>query len=168
MLSLMRKFVHIIMPVKRAQYRFVKSYSAKIENKKILEVGAGQGYNLEKFFPSSNDYVKTDLIPSEDVEKLDITTDTISSEYDVIICLNVLEHVYDYKAALDNIYNGLKKDGFLFLSVPLFYPLHMLPDDYWRFTPSALEKMFLAYRKVIIQVNGMKRFPYNVNVFAIK
>lgn len=168
MISVFRKITHLLLPVKRSQYRFIKSYSKKMENKKILEIGAGQGYKVENFFPQSNEYIKTDLVSSQGVRKLDITKDKINAEYDVIVCLNVLEHIFDYKTALNNIYNSLKIDGVLFFSVPLFYPLHMLPDDYWRFTPSALERLFIKYRKVIIQTSGIKYFPYNVNVLAIK
>ncbi|MBD3189750.1 MAG: methyltransferase domain-containing protein [Candidatus Heimdallarchaeota archaeon] len=168
MLFIFRKITHIIFPVKKYQYSFLKRYSSQIQNKRILEVGAGKGYDVEKFFSKSNEYIKTDLIPSEGVTSLDITKDKIPPEYDVIICLNVLEHIFDFKAALENIYNGLKRGGILFFSVPLFYPLHMLPNDYWRFTPATLEKLFLDYQKMIMEINGLKRFPFNVNILAIK
>lgn len=168
MMAFFRKITHIIFPVKRAQYKFVKSFSSKIENKIILEIGAGQGYKIETFFPKSNIYVKSDLVPSEGIEKLDIVNDRITQDYDVIVCLNVLEHIYEFQKALDNIYEGLKTDGYLLLCIPLFYPLHMLPDDYWRFTPSTIERLLLKYRKVIISTNGLKHYPYNINVLAIK
>ncbi|MFW9924135.1 MAG: class I SAM-dependent methyltransferase [Candidatus Thorarchaeota archaeon] len=168
MLSLFRKITHIIFPVKRNQYKFIKKYAKKINDKKILEIGAGLGYKVEKFFPNSNEYTKTDLIESDGILQLDITEDKLKPIYDVIVCLNVLEHIFDYQAALDNIYLGLKVEGFLFLSVPMFYPFHMLPDDYWRFTPFSLEKLLANYRKVIIETNGLKRYPYNINILAIK
>lgn len=168
MLSILRKITHLIFPVKRKQYRFIKKNAKRIKNKKILEIGAGEGYNVEKYFHDSNVYTKSDIIDYDDIKKLDITKDKLKSIYDVIVCINVLEHIYDYKSALDNIYNGLKKGGLLFLSIPMFYPLHMLPDDYWRFTPSTLEKLLTNYESVTIQSDGLKRFPYNINVLAIK
>ncbi|HUU76893.1 MAG TPA: methyltransferase domain-containing protein [candidate division Zixibacteria bacterium] len=168
MLAILRKITHIIFPVKRAQYKFIKRYAKKIENKKILEIGAGEGYKVEKFFPITNEYIKTDLVEYNGVFKLDITKEKLEPMYDVIICLNVLEHIFDFQVALDNIYNGLKDEGFLFLSVPMFYPLHMLPDDYWRFTPFTLEKLLNNYRKVMIQTNGLNYYPFNINILAIK
>lgn len=168
MISFLRFLTHIIFPVKRKQYQFIRRNAKDIKNKQILEIGAGEGYKVEKYFDISNDYIKTDLIDYENVVKLDVTKDKLETKYDVIICLNVLEHIYDYEAALANIYNGLKKGGSLFLSIPMFYPLHMLPDDYWRFTPSTLKKLLANYEDVTIKTNGLKRFPYNINVLAIK
>lgn len=39
--------------------------------------------------------------------------------FDTIVCLNVLEHIEDDKRALQNIFNLLKKDGFMILVVPI-------------------------------------------------
>ncbi len=39
-------------------------------------------------------------------------------EFDVIVCINVLEHIQNDQAALANIYKLLKKEGFLILIVP--------------------------------------------------
>ena len=168
MISILRKITHLIFPVKIKQYRFIKRNAKHIKDKKILEIGAGEGYKVEKYFHNSNVYIKTDIIDYDNVKKLDITKDKLESIYDVIICINVLEHIYDYQSALENIFSGLKKGGMLFLSSPMFYPLHMLPDDYWRFTPSTLKKLLVNYESVMIKTNGMKRFPYNINVLAIK
>jgi len=168
MLKILRKITHIFFPVKRKQYKFIRRNTKHITNMKILEIGAGVGYKVERFFHKSNEYIKTDLVESDNVTKLDITKEKIEPIYDVIVCINVLEHIFDYQTALDNIYHGLKKDGHLFLSVPLFYPLHMLPNDYWRYTPSTLKKLLANYSSIKIEINGLNRFPYNINVLAIK
>lgn len=39
-------------------------------------------------------------------------------EFDSIVCINVLEHIQDDRRALNNIYNLLKKEGYLILLVP--------------------------------------------------
>lgn len=168
MLKILRKITHIFFPVKRKQYKFIRRNIKHIIDMKILEIGAGVGYKVEKFFHISNEYLKTDLVESEDILKLDITDVKLEPFYDVIVCINVLEHIFEYQKALDNIYNGLKKGGYLFLSIPLFYPLHMLPNDYWRYTPSTLKKLLVNYSSIKIETNGLKRFPYNINVLAIK
>lgn len=168
MLAILRKITHAIFPVKRKQYKFIRKNVKCITSMKILEIGAGEGYKVERFFHLSNEYIKTDLEEFGNVTKLDITKEKLEPIYDVIVCLNVLEHIFDYQKALDNIYHGLKKGGYLFLSVPLFYPLHMLPHDYWRYTPSTLKKLLVDYSSVKIETNGPKRYPYNINVLAIK
>lgn len=168
MLFLFQKLTHLIFPIKSSQYRFIRRHSGNVHYKKLLEVGAGHNYDVERFFSKTNDYIKTDLKARPGVSFLDITKHVPSAEYDGIICLNVLEHVYDYNTALKNIYDLLKTNGFLFLSVPLFYPLHDLPHDYWRFSPNALRKLLSSFRQIIVETNGIPRFPYNVNILAIK
>ncbi|MGC9780299.1 MAG: methyltransferase domain-containing protein [Candidatus Heimdallarchaeota archaeon] len=125
-MSLLRKIVHLLFPVKRRQYRFIRKNAKLIRGKTILEIGAGEGYNVEKLFNKSNKYFKTDLIEFDNVTKLDITEEKLKPIYDVIVCIIVLEHIYDYQSALENISSGLKKGGMLFLSIPMFYPLHIV------------------------------------------
>lgn len=43
-----------------------------------------------------------------------------NQKFDTVICLNVLEHIKDDKKALKNLYNLLKKGGFLILLVPAY------------------------------------------------
>lgn len=63
------------------------------------------------------------------------------SKYDHAFCMEVLEHVTDPQAVMNNISNNLDEKGILHLSVPFLYPKHG-EDDYWRFTDRGLE--FLA------------------------
>ena len=48
-------------------------------------------------------------------------------EFDIILCMNVLEHVFDFKKAIDNIYKALKPGGTALIFVPGFYPYMMSP-----------------------------------------
>ena len=63
-----------------------------------------------------------DYLPGEFVDGIrheDITRLTFSdSSFDVVLCLEVLEHIPDYKAALKELYRVLKPDATLILSIP--------------------------------------------------
>ncbi len=63
------------------------------------------------------------------------------STYDNVISMNVLEHVYGFQNAFSEIGRILKKDGTLILSTPFMHHIHGCPDDYFRYTDSALEKI---------------------------
>ena len=43
------------------------------------------------------------------------------NSFDLVVCRDVLEHVHDYKKALEEICRVLKRDGFLIMSVPFKY-----------------------------------------------
>lgn len=57
---------------------------------------------------------------------------------DVVLCTEVLEHVFDSAAFLDEARRCLRSDGALLLTVPFAARWHYTPHDYWRFTPSSL------------------------------
>ena len=73
--------------------------------------------------------------------------------------MNVLEHVYDFQKGIDNMYRALKENGELVVFVPMFYPLHDEPHDYWRFTEHALRMIFNKFKGNDIKRSGFRQFP---------
>jgi 2-polyprenyl-3-methyl-5-hydroxy-6-metoxy-1,4-benzoquinol methylase len=49
-----------------------------------------------------------------DIQSYDLPT----SEFDIIVCWDVLEHISQPKKALENLIKALKKDGFIVLAIP--------------------------------------------------
>ncbi len=58
---------------------------------------------------------------------------------DVILCTEVLEHVFDSAQFLNEARRCLRPRGLLVLTVPFAARWHHTPHDYWRFTPSSLD-----------------------------
>lgn len=56
--------------------------------------------------------------------------------YDTCLCLNTLEHVYDARFMLDEIFRVMKPGGVVYITVPWIFRVHGHPDDYFRGTPS--------------------------------
>ena len=83
-----------------------------------------------------------------------------SNEYDIIICMSVLEHVFDYEQAIRNIHTALKPGGTILVSLPVFYPLHDEPHDYWRFTEHAVRKIFSQFGDLQLAIRGPRRYPF--------
>jgi SAM-dependent methyltransferase len=61
-----------------------------------------------------------------------------ASSVDVILATEVLEHVADTAGAFAEMARLLRNGGAIVLTTPFSYPLHELPHDYVRLTPSAL------------------------------
>ncbi|MEL6712234.1 MAG: methyltransferase domain-containing protein [Planctomycetota bacterium] len=70
-----------------------------------------------------------------DGKHLPIATDSV----DTVLCTEVLEHVPEPARFLDEIGRVLKPGGKALVTVPFIQPLHELPYDFYRFTPSSLE-----------------------------
>jgi SAM-dependent methyltransferase len=64
-----------------------------------------------------------------------------SGKVDTVLCTEVLEHLPDPRRCLAEMQRVLKPGGLLLATVPFQHPLHELPWDFYRFTPSALRAL---------------------------
>jgi SAM-dependent methyltransferase len=60
------------------------------------------------------------------------------ARYDAIVCTQVLEHVPEPTAVLQELHRVLKPGGRLYLSCPFYFPEHLQPHDYYRYTQFGL------------------------------
>jgi SAM-dependent methyltransferase len=101
----------------------------------VLDAGAGDCF-YKAFFKHSN-YHSTDLAQNNrpisfisDVSSLPIA----NGKYDLILCTQVLEHVQEPDVVLNEFYRVLRPAGQLWLTAPLYFEEHEIPNDYFRFT----------------------------------
>jgi SAM-dependent methyltransferase len=82
----------------------------------------------------------------------DEINDDLKNRYDKIICLAVLEHVYNPFKAIENITKLLKDGGKVYGMVPYLYHYHAPNDlkfqDYFRFSKDALSYLFKDFKEV--------------------
>ena len=76
----------------------------------------------------------------------------LEDKYDKIICIAILEHVYDPFKAVSNLQKMLKKNGVIYGMVPYLYHYHAPKDlkfqDYFRFSKDALAYLFRDFKNV--------------------
>jgi len=160
-----RYIVHLVIRPDAAKRKFMAKYCSRIKGKRILEIGSGKPvngkyiYSVKDKFHASNRFECTDIIPEFGHKILDITTMQLKNKYDIIVCFNVLEHVFDFNSAIRNMHAALRNKGQLLVLVPVFYPLHDEPHDYWRYTEHSLRKLFSGFRKITIDHSGLRQFP---------
>ena len=111
-------------------------YLANKNLKKILDGGCGIGaytFLLGKTFPKAGitggDIDKYKLqscktianelnIKNVEFEYLNIAKINDKEKYDLIVCIDVLEHIHDYELVLRNFSKLLKNDGYLYIHAP--------------------------------------------------
>ena len=70
--------------------------------------------------------------------------------FDLVLCTEVLEHVFDWPAAWANLHRLLAPGGRLVITCPHIYPLHEEPYDFWRATPHALRRFADRFGFVVV------------------
>lgn len=163
LLNLIRSIVHIIFPTRRPLNRYLKKISNQYNNLDIIEIGSGDttiNQSAINLFPYSNTFIQTDINNSYGHKYLDITKKfDFIEKFDLVLCTNVLEHIFDLKSAINNLNILLKDDGHLLVSVPLIYPLHDEPNDFWRFTEHSLKILFSDFKILNFKRTGIRKFP---------
>jgi SAM-dependent methyltransferase len=130
----------------------------------VLDVGCGyQPYRslLEHAPARITRYIGLDLDQGLYDAKPEATWDGKSipfpaATFDSTLATEVLEHCPEPQSLLNEIARVLKPGGFFFLTVPFMWPLHDMPYDEYRYTPSALTRLLTnaGFADIAITAHG--------------
>jgi SAM-dependent methyltransferase len=101
-------------------------------------------------------YLRLDIDPDS---KPDICSDIHhiqweSNFFDTVVLTETLEHLYDPKKAMQELYRVLKPGGICIASTRFVYPYHPDPSDYYRFTWDSLKFLFENFSTVEVHTHG--------------
>lgn len=129
----------------------------------LLLPGQEEVADLRPLFPG-HVYVGIDLREGPGVDKvLNLQEIALPDEsVGTVLCLETLEHVEYPRRALGEIYRILAPGGMAVLSVPMYFPIHEFPNDYWRFTPDGIRSLLRPFPNSFIGQYGDPSFPNGV------
>tara|TARA_B100000886_G_scaffold277321_1_gene201295 strand:+ start:12634 stop:13323 length:690 start_codon:yes stop_codon:yes gene_type:complete len=144
------------------------------KNSVVLDVGKSMRNKYEKIHVKNKNTL--DLNKFEDYpdfqldlsdSSLEIDKTELNKKYDEIICLAVLEHVYNPFVALDNLKKMLKPDGIIYGYVPFLYfyhaPKNLMFQDFYRYSKDGLAYLFKDFNELnIYPVRG--RLPTSFHI----
>lgn len=172
--KVVKKVLHTLSGNRKSHYNKLKHIANSANGKIVLEIGSGKAesgkyeYSAKNLFTHCREFIMTDLNPEFGHKVLDITKMKDINKYDIILCLNVLEHIYDFQTGVNNLHASLNKDGILVIAVPFTFPLHDEPIDFWRFTEHSLRKILADFSEVKIIPRHSRRWPTAYFVTAVK
>jgi SAM-dependent methyltransferase len=149
---------------------FVRSQlgAEEVRGRTVLEVGAfdvnGSARGLvEALGPAS--YLGVDLRPGRGVDEVCPAEELVRrygpEAFDVVLSTEMLEHVRDWRAAVDNLKRVVRPGGLLLLTTrSLGFPLHNYPSDFWRFEIEDFEVVFGDFTVI-----ALARDPSSPGVF---
>lgn len=167
MKQIKRILTKILFPARIFNILCINEFAKNIKRKNILELGSGTK-SVKEYFDKSNRFTQSDIYPIMGYDIVDATTMESKNEFDIIICMNVLEHIFDYKKAIDNIYSALKYNGSVFITVPYFYPIHAEPTDYFRISEHGWRLLLKDFEDVNIIHFGIRQIPLGYCITAKK
>lgn len=107
------------------------------KEKIILNIGSGTKKDLPEI-------INVDIYPFKNVDIVaDIKDMPFKDEsVDMVVVDAVLEHIEKINESIKEISRIVKKEGFVYVSVPFVYPFHASPNDFFRWTIPGIEKSF--------------------------
>lgn len=109
------------------QYKIALTFLPRTDKKlKLLEVGAQHGI-LKEFLPRNISYISLDMDEESDYD-VDLNNEKMPFEnesFDIVVCLETLEHVlYPYRV-LEELKRVVKRNGLMILSMPNEYNFYL-------------------------------------------
>ncbi len=159
MFALNNKIKFPISPQKRYIYKHLSEFKLYLNknncsSRLILDVGGGTSHYKYIFEPSCYKYIPLDISQKPNLEiigaaqKLPIKP----SIFDIVLCVEVLEHIYETYDVLGELNRILKPGGYLVLAVPFIIGYHDA-IDFYRFTEDALNRLLIESGFKIIKIN---------------
>lgn len=111
---------------------------------KVLDLGGGKNASYSKMF--KGEYEITSLNIDEKIQPTIVTDITKTfplkdNQFDFAISFNTFEHIPWFETTFAETSRVLKKGGRFIFSTPFLHQVHGSPDDYWRYTASALTNL---------------------------
>lgn len=110
----------------------------------ILDVGGSKKSGYHELIQGKNKFIVINL--DENCEPdyfVDIEKEYPfeNNQFDHAICLNVLEHVYEFENTFSEQVRCVKSGGKIIIATPFMHHIHASPDDFLRYTDSAFKRM---------------------------
>lgn len=166
--ALERRAAHLVFGSRRWLERELRRLDHARPGSHVLEIGSGrqdlgaEAYSMRAACPNAAGFVQSDVNPEFGHRVVDITTMTIQEEFDLILCISVLEHIPRFLDAMPRLYDALRPGGLAFVSTPMCFPYHDEPADYWRLTEHGMRTALEPFDRVEIRHRGLRRLPFTV------
>ncbi len=133
--------------------------------------GAGKPSYLRFFRQAEKTHIESVDLAVQGARHVDLEKDALpygSETVDMILALNVLEHIFNYNLLLSETARLLKKGGSLILVVPFLINYHPDPSDFWRYTKETLHKLLVEKGFSEVKISALGTGPFGAGFSQIE
>lgn len=132
----------------------------------VLDIGGGRNPDYFDYFNTSK--VKKIIPIDGSISEINFENDEIpyDNDYaDSVVCINLLEHIFNFQFVSNEIFRVMKPDGILFGAVPYLINYHPDPHDYFRYSKESLCLILSksGFKNIEIVELGMGPFLVSLN-----
>jgi len=110
----------------------------------VLDIGGSKKSGYHELINGAEKIVTANINPDFGCDLVFDIQETFpldDGSFDVVISLNVFEHIFNFQKAFSESSRVLKPGGQFVFAVPFMYQIHGSPDDFFRYTESALRRL---------------------------
>lgn len=149
-------------PVRELQDSSLAQYLPTLSGR-VVELGA-LGEGREAYAVAASEYLVTNVVDGAPVYLDASAMDLPDNSVDGFLCESMLEHSERPEAVISEVRRVLRPGGKLLLLTPWMYPFHAAPNDYLRFSESALARLLVGFR--LARVEPLGNFWTSLATFA--
>lgn len=125
-------------------YNFASQWA---KGKSVLDVGSGAGHGLKEFIEAGASSIYAIDPKPINSNVLEHPIEKLRGEYyDLVTCIDVIEHVEDDKGLLEQLWRVTKPGGGIFITTPNWNASKCLNKYHYReYTPEELADLFFPY-----------------------
>jgi len=139
--------------ITRSLRRFIETWTSVSDGKVVLDVGCGEQPFRALFDPKETSYFGLEVPIANDQFGMSLASPNLvvydghrfpirSHSVDLVLLIEVLEHVQNREQLLLEVSRVLREGGVVLATVPWSARVHYEPYDFVRFTPFGLEALF--------------------------
>ena len=151
--------------------RFIRAQLRRLvgTGTRVLDVGCGDQPFRDEIASLGGRYVGIDVdapagTPDGRVLGTVVAMPVRDASFDVVVCSEVLEHVWETADAFSELQRVTRPGGRILITVPFIYPLHEAPRDFVRLTPYAIERLAALHG---LEVERLERAGHESQAMAV-
>jgi len=148
-------------PWSGAAHNVDREFVARCRGKVLLDLGCGPPEAREAARAvGTSQYIGLDFLIGNRPDAV-VSIDQLclrNESVDGINCISVLEHVYHPREIIAEMFRVMRPGGCVRVQVPFLLGYHDFPEDYFRYTHSALRRMFeeAGFRMLLLETDWSK------------